>query len=319
MGRQAVNKEFLARHGFGDATLEPLPSDASFRRYTRLVGGPAPALLMETPPPEDMASFLAIARHLAAHGQHAPRIFGVDEERYLVIVEDLGSQTMAQLLDAGAAPMPLYLAATEAMASLHAVPPDPTLPNWQAPEMSAATRATFLEWWWPAVMGSPASPELQAEMHAALTAMLEPFDGTALVHRDFFPANLVPGPKGVGLIDFQEAAIGNPAYDLVSLVEDARRDVAPEVREACMARYAELTGQAGAGVEAAMAVLGAQRHLRVAGLWVRLHRRDGRPSYLVHGPRCWAMFGRALLHPAAAPLREFMDRHVPPPLRANPA
>ena len=116
--------------------------------------------------------------------------------------------------------------------------------------------------------------------------------------------------------DIQDAAIGHPAYDLVSLVEDARRDIAPAVRDAAIARYAAATGAR--DLAAAMAVHAAQRHLRVAALWVRLARRDHKPHYLAHGPRCWALLDRALAHPATAPLGAFMDRHIPRERRANP-
>jgi hypothetical protein len=159
---------------------------------------------------------------------------------------------------------------------------------------------------------------------AAMEEMLRPLDGAGcFVHRDFFPANLMrvdrAPPRDVGILDFQDAALGHPAYDLVSLVEDARRDVAPAVRDAAVARYLALRPLIdGQEFRASMAACAAQRHLRVAALWVRLERRDGKPRYLVHGPRCWALLGRALEHPAAAPLRRFLDAHVPPGLRRNP-
>ena len=128
------------------------------------------------------------------------------------------------------------------------------------------------------------------------------------MHRDFFPANLMrladrTGPRRTGLLDFQDAAIGHPAYDLVSLVEDARRDVAPDVRAAAIARYLDARPDVDRdGFTAAMAACAAQRHLRVAALWVRLDRRDGKPHYLVHGPRCWRLLAQALAHPATRPL-----------------
>lgn len=311
-----MTQAFLAAHGFAAARAEPLPADASFRRYTRLHGGPAPALLMHAPPPEDIRPFSAIARHLAAHGLPAPRILAEDAAAGLLIVQDFGPATMAQLLDAGADAAPLYLAAAETLAALHAAPPMPGLPRWGVAEMQRATAATFLDWWWPAAMGAPPAPEIRAGLDAALAAMLGPFQAAGFVHRDYFPANLMPLEQGIGLLDFQDGALGHPAYDLVSLVEDARRDVAPQIRAAAIARYQGLSGAR--DLDAAMAVHAAQRHLRVAALWVRLHRRDGRPHYLAHGPRCWALLGRALEHPATTPLRDFLDTHLPANRRANP-
>lgn len=318
---------FLAAHGFGTAEARPLPGDASFRRYVRLLGGPRPALLMVAPPPEDVRPFARIARHLLAAGLSAPEILAEDPARGLLLIEDFGEATHAGLLDAGADPVPLYAEAAEALAALHAAPPPGGLPAWDAAAMTKATAATFLDWWWPAAFGAPAGEAVRRELDAALAAMLAPFAAAArgFVHRDYFPANLMrladrDGPRRTGILDFQDAGLGHPAYDLVSLVEDARRDVAPAAREAAVATYlAHRPGLDPTAFAAAMAAHGAQRHLRVAALWVRLARRDGKPHYLAHGPRCWALLDRALRHPACAPLARFLDRHVPCDMRANPA
>lgn len=316
---------FLAAHGYGAAERHPLPGDASFRRYVRLIGGPRPALLMDAPPPEDVRPFASLARHLLAAGLSAPEILAEDPESGFLLIEDFGDATHSGLLDAGADPLPLYEEAAEALAALHAAPPPPGLPAWDAAAMTRATAATFLDWWWPAAFGAPPGPEIRAGLEAALGAMLAPFAGAkGIVHRDYFPANLMrlerrEGPRRTGILDFQDAGIGHPAYDLVSLVEDARRDVAPEVRRAALARYLALRPGLDRGeFLAAMAAHGAQRHLRVASLWVRLDRRDGKPHYLRHGPRCWALLERSLSQPACAPLREFLDAHVPRELRRNP-
>lgn len=309
----------LARAGFAAARPEPLPADAS-KRYTRLHGGPRPALLMQTPDPAYLDAFLRVAAHLDAIGVPAPAVLAVDPAGPAALVEDLGPASMAEALDAGADPLPLYLGAAETLARLAAAPPPAGLPAWDAARMSAAAAATFLDWWWPAMFGAPPGAAVRAGFDAALRAMLAPFAGAGFVHRDYFPANLIPTPRGVAVIDFQDAARGHPAYDLVSLVEDARRDVAPALRQATIARYLALRPELrGEDLAAAMAVCAAQRHLRVAALWVRLARRDGKPRYLAHGPRCWALLGRALEHPATAPLRAFLDAHVPPERRRNPA
>lgn len=318
-------RAFLAAAGFGAARLQPLPSDASFRRYARLSGGPAPALLMDAPPPEDVRPFLAVQRHIEGVGLSAPSILAADAANGFLLLEDFGDTTHAALLDAGEDPLPLYLEAAETLAALHAAAPPAGLPAWGAERMAETAAATFLDWWWPAAMGAPADAETRATFDAAIRAMVGPFAAAGgFVHRDYFPANLMrlpgrPGPRRTGLLDFQDAAHGSPAYDLVSLVEDARRDVAPEVRAAAIARYLDARGDLDReGFAAAMAACAAQRHLRVAALWVRLDRRDSKPRYLVHGPRCWRLLAAALEHPATQPLRDFLDARVPPALRCNP-
>ncbi len=316
---------FLAAHGYGSAERRPLAADASFRRYVRLVGGPRPALLMDAPPPEDVRPFRDLARHLLAAGLSVPEIIAEDAEAGFLLIEDFGEATHAALLDAGADPVPLYTEAAEALAALHAAPPPPGLSAWDAAAMSRATAATFLDWWWPATFGEPPAETLRRDLDEAIHAMLAPFAGAqGFVHRDYFPANLMrledrDGPRRTGILDFQDGALGHPAYDVISLVEDARRDVAPATRRAALATY--LNARPGLDRGAflgAMAACGAQRHLRVAALWVRLDRRDGKPHYLQHGPRCWALLDRSLSQPACTPLREFLDRHLPPEMRRNP-
>ncbi|HEV7263949.1 MAG TPA: phosphotransferase [Falsiroseomonas sp.] len=317
-------EDFLAAHGFAVARRESLPSDASFRRYVRLHGGPRPALLMDAPPPqEDLLPFLHVAAHLSAIGLSAPEIIAADPARGFLLLEDLGRDSMATRLDAGADPLPLYLDAAESLAALHEAPPPDGLPEWGAARMAETAAATFLDWWWPETFGARPAPAIIEDFHLALQKMLAPVAARGFVHRDYFPANLMPldraPPRRAGIIDFQDAAYGHPAYDLVSLVEDARRDVDDAVRAEAIARYlAHRPALDAQEFRAAMAACAAQRHLRVAALWVRLARRDGKPRYLVHGPRCWGLLDRALAHPATAPLARFLDRHVPHALRANP-
>lgn len=316
---------FLAAAGYGDAGRHPLPGDASFRRYVRLAGGPRPAILMDAPPPEDVRPFARIARHLHEAGLSAPEIIAADEAAGYLLLEDFGHDTHAALLDAGEDPVALYADAATTLAALHEAPVPAGLPGWEGATMARATAATFLDWWWPATFGTAASDAIRAEFDAALRAMLAPLEGAGcFVHRDYFPANLMrldrDGPRRTGLLDFQDAGLGHPAYDLVSLVEDARRDVRDDAREAAISAYLQARPALDAGdFAAAMAACAAQRHLRVAALWTRLAKRDGKPGYLIHGPRCWRLLGRALEHPATAPLKDFLDRHVPHGLRRNPS
>ncbi|MCU0985492.1 MAG: phosphotransferase [Acetobacteraceae bacterium] len=311
---------FLAAQGFGAAARHPLPGDASFRRYERLSGGPRPALLMVCPPgKEAIAPFTRVARHLAGLGLSAPAIIAEDDAAGLALVEDLGEHTFTRLLAAGEDETALTLLAVDALAVLHRFPPPAWAPRWGAEEMARAAAATLIEWWWPASFGAPAPPEVAEAFLAAARATITPFaaDGPVLVLRDFHVDNLLrlPGREGAaacGLLDFQDAGIGHPAYDLASLIEDARRDVAPTVRAAARARYIAAAGVADVRhFEAALAAHAALRHTRVAALWTRLARRDGKRGYLIHAPRTWALLDAALAHPAAAPLAAWFDAHVP--------
>lgn len=318
---------FLAAHGFGAAARYPLPGDASFRRYERLAGGPAPALLMLCPPgKEAIAPFTRVARHLASCGLSAPAIIAEDDAAGLALVEDFGDATFTRLLAAGEDETALTLLAVDALAVLHRAAPPAWAPRWGAAEMARAAAATLLDWWWPARFGATASASVVASFLAAAEATIAPFssDAPVLVLRDFHGDNLLrlpdrEGAAACGLLDFQDAGIGHAAYDLASLIEDARRDVPPAVRAAARARYIAAAGVTDVDrFEAALAAHAALRHTRVAALWTRLARRDGKPGYLVHAPRTWALLEAALAHPAAAPLAAWFDAHVPRAQRAAP-
>lgn len=318
MSREAAIAGFLEAARFGAARIAPLARDASFRRYSRLHGGPEPAVLMDAPPPENIGPWLGVAGELARRGVRVPRVLAADAAQGLLLIEDFGDATHAALLDQGADPVPLYRAAAGVLAALHRHPPPENLPRWDEAAMARAAAATLLDWWWPEAFGAPAPDPVREDFARAVHAMLGPFaaDRPVLVHRDFFPANLMRLDAGAaeatGVIDFQDAAIGHPAYDLASLIEDARRVVPPEAARAARA----LLPQVGDGPLAAHAAL---RHARVAALWVRLARRDAKPAYLRFGPHTWALLDRALAHPAAAPLARWFDTHVPIRLRATPA
>jgi aminoglycoside/choline kinase family phosphotransferase len=335
MTASSIIETFLAAQGYAGASRAALPQDAGHRRYTRLSGAvPRPALLMDCTdaprvgltPEQDLLPFLRVAAHIGGLGLSAPAILAEDRAHGFLLVEDLGQHSHAGLLDAGADPLPLYVAAAEALAALHAAPPPAGLPDYEGATMARTAGLTFLDWWWPASFGAAPDAALRAEFNDAMGAMLAPFAGAnGFVHRDYFPANLMhlpdrPGVRRVGILDFQDAARGHPAYDLVSLLQDARRDVAAPLRQAATEAYlAARPGLDREAFAAATAAMAAQRHLRVASLWVRLARRDNKPQYLRHGPRCWALLEQALQHPATLPLRRFLDRHVPSALRQNPA
>ena len=318
MSRNELIAEFLQRHGFGAAQAEPLAQDASFRRYLRLTGGPRPAVLMDAPPPEDVRPFVYIARHLAALEVSVPEIIAADEERGLLLEEDLGDALLSAL--------PLLREAIDTLIAIQRAPPPPGLPVWDATAMAATALATLFDWWWPAMFGAPAPDAARADFAAALEAMLVPVAAgpVCFVHRDFFGGNLLwlprrTGIRRVGVLDFQSAAIGHPAYDMASLLQDARRDILPELAEQAINHYLSGRPELDPAVfRAAYAACAAQRHLRIAGQWVRLARRDGRSGYLAHGPRTWRLLSRAVEQPVAAPLAAALDRWIAPAYRRNP-
>jgi N-acetylmuramate 1-kinase len=335
MSREALIAGFLACHGYGAARQEPLAQDASFRRYLRLTGGPRPAILMDAPPPEDIRPFLRIADHLAGTGVSVPEMLAADEVAGLLLEEDLGDDLFAQFV-ASPPPIPLpqgegdagvlFDAAIDALVAMQRAPALRDLPAWDAATMAHTAMATLFDWWWPAMFGEPPPGAAVQDFAAALETMLAPVAAgpVCFVHRDFFVGNLIwlpqrEGVRRVGVLDFQTAAIGHPAYDLASLLQDARRDIPRPVAEHAIARYLALRPELDAAAfRAAYAACAAQRHLRVAGQWVRLARRDRRPGYLVHGPRTWRLLEQATQEPAAAPLCAVLNRWIPPGRRGNP-
>jgi N-acetylmuramate 1-kinase len=321
MNRDEMIAVFLARNGCAPSDAEPLARDASFRRYLR-IRGDRPAVLMDAPPPEDVRPFLRIAAHLRRIGLSVPAILAADETRGLILEEDLGDDLLSVLLDRGDAPEPLLDAAVDALVVMQRAAPPDRLPAWDAPMMALTALNTLFNWWWPARFGAPPPGAARSDVAAALATILEPVANgpRCLVHRDYFAGNLLRLPDHrVGIIDFQGAALGHPAYDLVSLLQDARRDIPPAARRAALQRYLDARPELDAeNFQAAFTACAAQRHLRVACQWVRLALRDGRPQYLAHGPRTWRLLEDALSERAAEPLAIALNRWIPPAERANP-
>lgn len=333
-GRAAERAAFLSGTGWAGATVAPLAGDASPRRYLRLTGGPAPAVLMDADPAtgEDVRPFAAVTALLRGAGLSAPEIFAADAAAGFLLLEDLGDALYARACAADPAAEPgLYEAAVDLLAALHAsplpaeapglpalgIPPLPLAPYDAAALLAEARLA--VDWWAP-LAGAPLPPDALAEFDALLTAACAPVAGsrTALVLRDYHAENLLwlPDRRGharVGLLDYQDALVGHPAYDLISLIEDARRDLAPGLGERLMARYAAACGLDPAAFGAAAAVLAAQRNLKIVGIFARLCRRDGKPRYLSLIPRVWAHLQRDLAHPSLRDLLAFVGRWVPVP------
>jgi aminoglycoside/choline kinase family phosphotransferase len=323
--RAVLRADFVVRSGWGDAEERLLAGDASFRKYFRLQRSGQSAVVMDAPPPqEDVRPFVRIGQHLLNMRLSAPEILAVDETNGFLLLEDLGDDTFARMLEKGGDEGTLYARATDVLAAVHAAPDHGLLPDLGAYQGEALIEAASLlpEWYLAAATGHPATAEQCESYLAAWRQCLSDLPAIAdtLLLRDYHKDNLLwlptrPGAQACGLLDFQDAQRGHPSYDLVSLIEDARRDVSPAVYTACIDRYLTETGLDAKDFRTGFALMAAQRHARVIGLFVRLWKRDGKPVYLPHLPRVWRLFERALAHEALAPLRTWVDRLLPPERR----
>jgi len=306
-GRETLAQDFLAAAGWGAARRTPLAGDASARRYERLALGAASAILMDCPPGrgEDPRRFTRMADWLLAQGYSAPRIFARDEADGFLLLEDLGDDLFARLTAADPeTEVPLYTAAADFLADLHRRP----VPDFVEP-LDGRALAGLLSWvgdWYlPAFGARPdtAIPGVVAALYARLGTGVAP----VLSLRDFHAENLIwlPDRQGharLGLLDFQDAVAAHPAYDLVSLLQDARRDVTPAAGAAAIGRYIAQTGWNRDEFAAIFALLGAQRALRILAVFARLCLHLGRPQYLDYMPRVWRALQRNLAHPALSEL-----------------
>jgi N-acetylmuramate 1-kinase len=342
---------FLEEASFGEAERTRLQGDASTRAYERLTLGDRAAILMNAPrrpdgPPvrgglpysalahlaEDVKPFVALARALRERGFSAPEIYAADIDAGLLILEDLGVEALV----AGDPPAPIeerYAAAIEFLLALHrqtlpaALPVAPRvehrLPSYDL-EAYLIEAELLLDWYLPhrgVAAKADAREEFDALWRAALKGAVEA--APTWVLRDFHSPNLLwlPEREGiarVGLLDFQDALMGPAAYDVVSLLQDARVDVPESIEVALVGRYVKArraharTFDIGNFFEL-YAVLGAQRATKVLGIFSRLDRRDGKPQYLRHQPRVWRNLRRSLSHPALEALKAWYDTHAPAP------
>jgi aminoglycoside/choline kinase family phosphotransferase len=317
----ATAPAFLAAHGWEGAQILPLAGDASFRRYFRVVKDGRSAVLMDAPPEhEDVGPFLAVAGHLLDRGLLPPRPLAVDRGQGLLLLEDFGDDRVGPVL----ARQPhrerdIYEAAVDILAELarHPAPED------LAPYDEAAMEREvllFTDWYAPAVGLDLAREPFLAAWRETWKALLPAVrSDPVLVLRDYHADNLMVLPDGtLGLLDFQDALAGHAAYDLVSLLQDARRDVSAELEEAMLRRYVEKASVEEPEVfRAHYEILGAQRNVKILGIFTRLWKRDGKPAYPRMHPRIWNYVERNLRHPAVAPIRAWFDAHVPAHCRGD--
>lgn len=314
---------FLAAQGLAGAGRRPLAGDASTRRYERLEPpGRAPLILMRAPhPATELEPFVRIAALLRPLGLSVPAIIATDTAAGLMIMEDFGSETFTGVLDGGADPEPLYHLATDLLITLHRGFSPPTevagLPVYDADAFAGQVRLL------PELI-FPNDPAINSEFETVWRAVLPAglAGPSSLLLRDYHAGNLMrlpdrPGVRACGLLDFQDAGPGPAAYDLISLIEDARRDLPPGMGSLLMERYLSAFPDLDReGFRRACAVLAAVRHTRVIAVFLRLAAR-GRPEYLRHLPRVWRYLDRHLARPELAPVAHWFDRHLPPARRAG--
>ena len=327
--REQLIEAFLAHTPWKHAQREALSQDASFRRYWRLSLGTQTAMLMDAPPPEKPVSLFAdIARFLRRNGLYAPDIYALDEQHGLMLLEDFGDATFTRILQSEPEQeCALYELAIDTLASLHGIENcnELQLPDYDTHTLLAEARL-LVEWFYPAVTGVEPDALLLQQFDSAWRKSLEGLSPhpKVLVLRDYHVDNLmrVSQPEQevrCGLLDFQDALTGSPAYDLISLLEDARRDISTELRAHCLHRYHSKMREhspllSARDLDPWMNVLAAQRHAKVLGIFVRLLKRDGKANYLVHLPRVLALYASALQRePLLQPVSRWMSDHLPLP------
>ena len=347
--RIAMIRRFLDGAGYAQAERRRIQGDASTRIYERLTLEGATYILMNSPkhtdgPPvrdgkpysaiahlaESVTPFIAMDQALRARGFSAPAIIAADRNAGLLVLEDLGDEPII----AGHPPAPIeprYQIAVDLLLRLHGetLPEvlsveqgvDYVLPRYDLDALQIEVEL-LIDWYLPrlsASVGDSARAEYVALWRQALNPVIE--GPQTWVLRDFHSPNLLwlPEREGlahIGLLDFQDAVIGSPAYDLASLLQDARVDVPEKMEIALLSRYSRARKTADPAFDAAAfvqayATLAAQRASKILGIFARLDRRDGKPQYLRHMPRAWAYLQRSLAHPALAPLAAWYSAHVP--------
>ncbi len=328
--RQELTREFLQKcPGFSQAEMFPLAGDASFRRYIRVKQDGRTAMLMDAPPEkEDVRKYLVIAEYLHGHGYSTPAILASDIAAGFILLEDFGNDLFTSVLKGmeGAAreeqERVLYEAAIDVLAEWYdkqhiLVDPDLLTLSTYGDQLLLREVSLFAEWFLPQVLGREAAAGLYDEYMGLWESVLPKANLATeyFVHRDYHADNLMwlpdrQGVKRVGLLDFQDGVYGDPAYDVVSLLEDARRDVPDALVQHLMLGYLYATKMHKDRFMTSYAVLGAQRNSKIVGIFVRLAARDNKHAYLEYLPRVWQHLERDLQHPLLRPVKEWLDKHV---------
>lgn len=324
--RNKLATDFLAMTPWAEGIRSDLAGDASNRRYERIldpVTGKS-VVLMDAPPDkgEDVATFVRITNHLRDQGLSAPEILAENSNHGFLLIEDLGDDLYARIiLREPSLELPLYEAATDVLIALHrATLPDLTT---MGPRVMAELDDIAFTHYRDGILG-PQDPLLAARFVDQFEDILrQTVNGDpVLVQRDYHAENLLwlpnrDGVARVGLLDYQAALAGHRAYDLVSLLQDARRDVPASVELQMLQYYTAKSGVDETGFHTAYTVLGVQRNMRILGVFARLSKDYGKPQYIDLIPRVWAHMIRGLDHPALAPVAAMIHNNLPLPTPEN--
>ena len=315
--RDAIIEKFLGAEGWGTATLVQVAGDASNRRYDRLTQADGrTAILMDAPPEkgENVRPFVFLSNWLRAGGLSTPEIYAENAAEGLLIIEDFGDDLFARLMANDPDQIdPLYRAAVDVLLTLRSIE-KPALASCDAAWLTEMLEPAF-EWY---------APHLTTAQRADIETIFDPFaqevaqQETVIMLRDYHVENLLllpdrAGVARVGLLDFQDAMLAHPAYDLVSILQDARRDVDQAIEERFVTYYLDHAGMDPERFRRDYAVLGLQRNLRIVGIFARLSKRDGKPHYVDMIPRVWDYVMRNLAHPDLAELRACITAAFPNP------
>jgi N-acetylmuramate 1-kinase len=321
-------RQFITTAGWGDAHAVPLAGDASFRAYVRLERPHTSAILMLAPPDKEAVEpFIAVAKFLRHADISVPTILAADPALGFVLLEDLGDHLFPAALAQGADEALLYAGATDVLVHVHKIACPESLPGFKAahtlPLFSAARLQDevdrVLEWHWRALFKSDAPDAVRADYHAAWAPLWQKIalSPKVLTQFDYHSPNLMWLPKRTGLqkigvLDFQDAVRGPAAYDVVSLLQDPRRDLAVGLENNMRTRYIAARPEMEADAfQLDYAILGAQRAARILGTFVRLWQRDGKPHYLQHQPRVWRYLEASFAHPDLATVRDWFNAYIP--------
>ena len=323
--RQALLESFLKTVGWNASRLEALAGDASFRNYWRLRKGSQSIVLMDAPPEhENIKAFVEIASVLRGCGLSAPSIEAIDESNGFALIEDFGNRSFNSEIYHGTNAELLYKLAIDVLIELQSFSP-PTQINHFDDVRILDEVSLFIHWTLPALLGRWLSKEECSQFLEVWreAGQIINRQRRSLVLFDYHADNLMwlPDRSGlcqVGLLDFQDAVVGPATYDLVSLIEDARRDVPDHLADVLISRYLDAFPSDHAAFLAEYAATAAQRNTRIIGVFGRLFLRDRKAGYLELLPRVWRLLEHDLGHPELSELRDWFDSHVPVKLRTTP-